>query len=87
MRYIFIGLIMLIAGSAVDTASAEVLYPWCELSGDGGTNCGFSTLQQCRWASSGNGGNCIQNLRYQGPANASAPYETAPPSRRPNGRY
>ena len=35
-------------------ARAEVQYPWCAYysggDGDGGTNCGFTTLAQCRAA-------------------------------------
>jgi hypothetical protein len=59
----------LTATFAVTPANAQV-YPWCaEYSMRGGaTNCGFSTLQQCEWAISGNGGFCRRNLFYTGPA-------------------
>jgi len=45
-------------------------YPWCAVySGNkgGGTNCGFSTLDQCRATVSGIGGFCEPNLFYTGP--------------------
>ena len=44
------------------------LYPWCAYYGGagrgGGTNCYFSTWQQCQLAISGNGGYCYQNPFY-----------------------
>ena len=36
--------------------------------GDGGRNCGFSTLEQCMATVSGIGGDCERNLFYEGPA-------------------
>jgi len=43
-------------------ARAEVQYPWCAQlageDGDGGINCGFVTLAQCRATISGIGGYC-----------------------------
>jgi len=46
-------------------AHAEVYYPWCAQysgdDGDSGTNCGFSTLAQCRATISGIGGLCLEN--------------------------
>jgi hypothetical protein len=42
-------------------------YPWCAHYGNsdsGATNCGFSTLEQCRAAISGVGGFCQTNPRY-----------------------
>jgi hypothetical protein len=49
---------------ALDAATpARAQGAWCaEYSGmDGGTNCGFYTLQQCRAAISGVGGTCSPN--------------------------
>jgi hypothetical protein len=43
------------------------VYPWCAEyggRGGGGTNCYFSTWEQCRQAASGNGGYCHQNPFY-----------------------
>jgi hypothetical protein len=42
-------------------------YPWCAVyggRGGGGTNCGFSTLAQCRATVSGIGGFCEPNQFY-----------------------
>jgi hypothetical protein len=70
MRIIF-GLTLLIVALAADTASAEITYPWCKSSSDGGTNCGFSTLEQCQGGSPGSSAFCSSNPRYQGPPAAS----------------
>ena len=51
------------------------IYPWCAVySGGmgGGTNCGFSTLAQCRATVSGIGGFCDPNPFYTGPAKSRA---------------
>jgi hypothetical protein len=71
MRAILCVLTILIPAFAADIASAEIQYPWCRQSSDGGTNCGFTTLEQCQ--SGGTRAFCIQNSQYQGSANASAP--------------
>jgi hypothetical protein len=43
-------------------------YPWCAYYGRfGGTNCGFTTFQQCLDTVSGIGGVCQQNNLYQPP--------------------
>ena len=43
-------------------------YPWCadygSPGGDGGTNCGFTTFQQCLATVSGIGGSCDRNTQY-----------------------
>ena len=42
-------------------------YPWCAVySGDAGgaSNCGFSTIEQCRATVSGIGGSCEPNQFY-----------------------
>jgi hypothetical protein len=76
MRYVFAALIVLLAGSASEPASADP-YRWCaNYGGEGGagTNCGFITLEQCRWAISGNGGSCTPNPFYDGlPVDRPAP--------------
>jgi Protein of unknown function (DUF3551) len=56
---------------------AEITYPWCAQYGEqsGARNCGFSTLEQCRAAISGNGGYCEQNAMYSpGVGTAPAPH-------------
>jgi len=64
-------------------AQAATQYPWCAVyTGDdgGGTNCGFSTIEQCRATVSGIGGSCEPNLFYTGPAKRPA----KPARKRPN---
>ena len=53
-------------------ARAEIEYPWCAVysAKGGGTNCGFSTLEQCRATISGVGGSCEPNQFYKGPINS-----------------
>ena len=49
-------------------------YPWCANFADGaGTNCGFSTEQQCRATILGSGGFCSQNELYKPPAAQARP--------------
>jgi len=48
-------------------ARAEIYYPWCAIYGGhagGASNCGFSTLEQCRLTVSGIGGSCEPNPFY-----------------------
>jgi Protein of unknown function (DUF3551) len=63
-------------------AQAQIYYPWCANYGGmgdgGGTNCGFSTLEQCRATISGVGGFCQQNPFY---------YERAAQPKRPRKRH
>jgi hypothetical protein len=49
-------------------ASADP-YKWCAVYNmfGGGRNCGFVTLEQCRAAISGTGGNCETNQFYTEP--------------------
>jgi hypothetical protein len=45
-------------------------YPWCAYYGGkegGGTNCGFTTFQQCLDTVSGIGGSCNRNTQYVPP--------------------
>jgi Protein of unknown function (DUF3551) len=68
MRIAF-AIILLAAAAPFDTAQADP-YRWCALYGGGGQgggrNCYFITLEQCRWAISGNGGDCVPNPFYDG---------------------
>jgi hypothetical protein len=48
-------------------AQAGTEYPWCAVYSEstiGATNCGFTTLAQCRAAISGAGGGCYENPAY-----------------------
>jgi hypothetical protein len=57
------------------SARAGIEYPWCAQYGgdeDGGRNCGFSSLEQCRATISGMGGFCTPNLFYPGSPSTTA---------------
>jgi hypothetical protein len=54
--------LFLIAGPA-----AADPYRWCAVERTGGTNCGFTTIEQCRATVSGIGGFCQPNSFYTGP--------------------
>jgi uncharacterized protein DUF3551 len=55
-------------GAAVLALAAPAFaqnYPWCSNFHDGGgTNCGFSTYEQCMATAQGSGGNCTKNNIY-----------------------
>ena len=60
------------AGSG--TRAQAQKYPWCaDYAGFGSQNCGFTTIQQCLAALSGNGGFCNANTQYVPPAGPSTP--------------
>jgi len=63
-----------IAGtSSIATQAGAQNYPWCSNFADGaGTNCGFSTLEQCRAVIMGSGGYCDRNNLYK-PTGTPAP--------------
>jgi uncharacterized protein DUF3551 len=67
MRLVIAVLVMLVAGSLIDSAKADP-YRWCaQYSGrGGGTNCYFMTFGQCQAAVSGVGGYCRPNPFYTG---------------------
>ena len=55
-------------------------YPWCAYYGGkegGGTNCGFTTFQQCLDTVSGIGGSCNVNTQYQPPPRAASADEVS----------
>ncbi len=57
-------------------AAAEIIYPWCAIYSErtvGATNCGFSTLAQCRETISGIGGGCVPNPAYDPPVSRPRP--------------
>ena len=66
MRFALAVLATLALGSSFSPAQAQD-YPWCAEYGgsNGGRNCGFVSLQQCRAAISGDTtGSCIPNGFY-----------------------
>jgi hypothetical protein len=56
--------------AAIDArpAAAEVYRPWCAQyygrDGGGGTNCGFTSFEQCMLTARGAGAFCVQNPWY-----------------------
>jgi len=67
-------LLLFILGMCVGIACTErpaeaQNYPWCAIYGTGfeGTNCGFTTFQQCLNTVTGIGGFCEPNTQYQPP--------------------
>jgi len=63
-------LLGILAGmSVIGTLAHAQNYPWCAYySGNGGgTNCGFTTFEQCLANVSGIGGSCEPNTLYQPP--------------------
>lgn len=72
-RTALLGVAAVAAASSLNAAPATAqqggyqLYPWCAYYGGGrggGTNCYFSTFEQCRLAISGVGGMCSENPWY-----------------------
>jgi hypothetical protein len=60
-------LILAILVAAQITARAQN-WPWCSLFHDGaGTNCGFSSYEQCMATARGSGGFCVPNNLYVKP--------------------
>jgi hypothetical protein len=54
----------------VGTRAEAQNYPWCAYYSDfdgGGTNCGFTTFQQCMETARGLGSNCQPNTQYVPP--------------------
>jgi len=63
MRILPIGLASI--AIAIASAAHAQNYPWCSNFHDGaGTNCGFSTYEQCMATARGSGGYCAPNNLY-----------------------
>jgi hypothetical protein len=55
---------------SIGTRAEAQNYPWCAIYGgfdDGGTNCGFTTFQQCMDTARGMGNLCQPNTQYVPP--------------------
>jgi hypothetical protein len=64
MRYILIGVALLISGEvalAQDYSSSQYCTPWCLQFRSGSQDCSYNTFEQCRVSSTGVGGFCVQN--------------------------
>jgi hypothetical protein len=72
IRPLFMLALAIAAIAAGSSVQAESNYPWCAYysGGDngGGTNCGFTTFEQCMATVSGIGGFCQNNDWYHAPA-------------------
>jgi hypothetical protein len=74
MRIIRSGLVVAAVAAVALAASSPARaqnYPWCSNFHDGaGTNCGFSTYEQCMATARGTGGYCAPNNMYVAPHGA-----------------
>ena len=67
---ILFALSIVAATTVLNTSTKAQNYPWCAYYGSkegGGTNCGFTTFQQCLDTVSGIGGFCNWNTQYVPP--------------------
>jgi hypothetical protein len=71
MKTIYAAVIVLAFSSLLDVppSYAEIYRPWCAVyqssRGDGGTNCSFTSFEQCMMtAGPGTGASCVQNPWY-----------------------
>jgi len=83
MRILLLLLGVYVAVVAGGTRAGAQNYPWCAIySGraGGGTNCGFTTFQQCMDTARGLGSFCQPNTQYQPPP---GPH----PRKKQQGRY
>ena len=70
MRLLLLMLGISVCVVGIGTRAKAQNYPWCAIySGfdDGGTNCGFTTLQQCMETARGMGSLCQPNTQYVPP--------------------
>jgi Protein of unknown function (DUF3551) len=76
VRAVLFVLGILVGAAAISTRAEAQNYPWCAHYGGksgGGTNCGFTTFEQCLATVSGIGGFCDRNTLYQPPARSPSP--------------
>ena len=70
MRLLLLMLGISVCVVGIGTPAEAQNYPWCAIYGgfdDGGTNCGFTTFQQCMDTARGLGSNCQPNTQYVPP--------------------
>jgi hypothetical protein len=86
MRILRIGLVAASVACVATSAAHAQNYPWCSNFHDGaGTNCGFSTYEQCMATARGTGGYCAPNNLYVMP-HAAVSSGPAKPKRSKSGR-
>jgi hypothetical protein len=79
MRIMLFLLAIVVVAAGIGTRAQAQNYPWCaQYSGLGGTNCGFTTFEQCMATLAGMGGFCNANTQYVPPAGPSAPRARRP---------
>jgi hypothetical protein len=89
MRALLVLMFAIVVGAAAFGSSANAQnYPWCAYYGGGeigggGTNCGFTSFEQCMATLSGMGGFCDRNTQYVPPPGPHA----APVYRPRHGRH
>jgi len=71
MRLVLFALSIVAATTVFNTPTKAQNYPWCAIysggMGGGGTNCGFTTFQQCMETARGLGSFCQPNTQYVPP--------------------
>ena len=71
MRFVLFVLSVIAATTVLDTPTKAQNYPWCAIysggRGGGGTNCGFTTFEQCMATARGLGSFCQPNTQYMPP--------------------
>ncbi len=73
MKFSLLLFAILAASAGFGTAAHAQNYPWCayyggRFGGGGGTNCGFTSFEQCMATVRGIGGFCDRNTQYVPPA-------------------
>ena len=67
-------LLVVFACSAAAGPATAIDYPWCANFADGaGSNCSFTTYEQCMLTARGSGGYCAENTMYEPPKTATHP--------------
>jgi hypothetical protein len=67
MKAFFFVSAALLGIAGINTNADAQNYPWCAYYKNGGTNCGFTTFDQCMTTVSGIRGYCARNTQYVPP--------------------
>jgi hypothetical protein len=82
MHLIRVEIVFSVIVAAAPVAALAQNYPWCSNFHDGaGTNCGFSSYEQCMATARGSGGYCAPNNSYV-PPHAVVPTDNSKRKRR-----
>jgi hypothetical protein len=77
MRILVFVLAIFVVTAGIVTRAEAQNYPWCAIysggMGGGGTNCGFTTFQQCMDTARGLGSFCQPNTQYRPPPGPHSP--------------